>query len=72
MRLYLVILLTRFNKLKLIRKVVDKMWYPIIKNYYFQGLYTEANLVIFVTANMITEEEMLQMIEEKKALEESK
>lgn len=48
------------------------MWYPIIKNYYFQGLYTEANLIVFVTAKMITEEEMLQMIEEKKALEESK
>lgn len=56
---------------KVIKKVVDIMWYPIIKNYYLKGYYTDANLLVFVTAEMITEEQMLEMIEEKKAKEEA-
>ncbi len=34
------------------------MWYETIKNYYDRGFYTEANLLIFVTAKMLTEEQM--------------
>lgn len=45
------------------------MWYPVIRQYYFEGLYTEANLIVFVSAKMITEEEMKTIIAEKEALE---
>ncbi len=38
------------------------MWYNVIKNYYDKGIYTEANLLIFVTAEMITEEQMIAII----------
>lgn len=60
-----------FKKLNLlIEKGIDNMWYPIVKDYYLKGFYTEANLLVFVTAEMITEEQMLEMIEEKKQKEE--
>lgn len=38
------------------------LWYPVIESYYKQGIYTEANLVVFVTAGMLTEEEMQKII----------
>ncbi len=38
------------------------MWYNIIKRYYDKGIYTEANLLIFVTAEMLTEEQMQTII----------
>lgn len=41
------------------------MWYPVIKQYYLDGLYTEANLLVFVTAKMITEEQMHEIIASK-------
>lgn len=69
--LVLILLLSSVN-IKIVRKWVDKMWYPIIRRYYLQGLYTDANLVVFVTAGMITEEEMLALIEEKEKLESEK
>ena len=38
------------------------MWYNVIKGYYEKGYYTEANLIVFVTAGMITKEEMQTII----------
>ena len=43
----------------------DSMWYETIKRFYNQGLYTEANLIVFVTAGMITEEQMQEIIANK-------
>lgn len=70
--LLILILLLSSVKIKIIRKLVEKMWYQIIRRYYLQGLYTDANLLVFVTAGMITEEEMLALIEEKDTLGKEK
>lgn len=44
------------------------MWYTVIKNYYLKGIYTEANLIVFVTAGMITEEQMQEIIASKEVV----
>jgi hypothetical protein len=49
--------------------MVKRMWYPVIRRYYLQGMYTDANLIVFVTAGMITEQQMNDLIAEKEALE---
>ena len=41
------------------------MWYTVIKGYYQKGIYTEANLIVFVSAGMITEEQMQEIIASK-------
>lgn len=41
------------------------MWFETIKRYYEKGIYTEANLIVFVTAGMITEEQMQEIIASK-------
>ena len=41
------------------------MWFEIIKLYYQKGIYTEANLIVFVSAGMITEEQMQEIIASK-------
>ena len=44
------------------------MWYTVIKNYYLKDIYTEANLIVFVTAGMITEEQMQEIIASKEVV----
>ena len=41
---------------------MHSLWFATIKRYYDQGIYSEANLVIFVTAKMITQEEMDEIL----------
>lgn len=53
------------TKIKFKLKGSDSMWYETIKRFYNQGLYTEANLIVFVTAGMITEEQMQEIIANK-------
>lgn len=53
------------TKIKFKLKGSDRMWYETIKRFYNQGLYTEANLIVFVTAGMITEEQMQEIIANK-------
>ena len=44
------------------------MWYTVVKNYYLKGIYTEVNLIVFVTACMITEEQMQEIIASKEVV----
>lgn len=57
--------LSLVNRFKILCGRSDIMWYPVIKNYYLKGIYTEANLIVFVTAKMITEEQMEEIIASK-------
>lgn len=41
------------------------MWFETIKDYYKKGIYTNDKLIIFVTAEMITEEQMKEIIASK-------
>lgn len=57
--------LSLVNRVKVLLGRRNIMWYTVIKGYYQKGIYTEANLIVFVTADMITEEEMQEIIESK-------
>ena len=57
--------LSLINRFKVLFGRRDIMWYTVIKNYYLKDIYTEANLIVFVTAGMITEEQMQEIIASK-------
>ncbi|MCP9357363.1 XkdX family protein [Liquorilactobacillus satsumensis] len=40
-------------------------WFPLIKEYYLMGLYTDTQLDIFVNASWITADQRSEMIEAK-------
>ena len=61
--------LSLINRFKVLFGRRDIMWYTVIKNYYLKGIYTEANLIVFVTAGMITEEQMQEIIASKEVAE---
>ena len=57
--------LSLINRFKVLFGRRDIMWYTVVKNYYLKGIYTEVNLIVFVTAGMITEEQMQEIIASK-------
>ena len=60
--------LSLINRFKVLFGRRDIMWYTVVKNYYLKGIYTEVNLIVFVTAGMITEEQMQEIIASKEVV----